>query len=70
MTNTDGKPKFRLDGTIRLDIPADMLAQEDGAQIFIQNKGNVEISPDHPPKLEIEELKFGGTFSLGGADGY
>ncbi len=62
-------PQFVLDGAVDLIIPVDMLTKENGDQIFIGSSGNISWQTNELPVPTLEELRIGGSFRLGGANG-
>jgi hypothetical protein len=72
LANDNGQPVFRLDGGLRFAVPADVLADEAGGELFAAFCAGVDFGPDLFPQLEVASISIGAAgsnFRLGGADG-
>jgi hypothetical protein len=62
-------PQFILNGAVDLIIPVDMLTGENGDRIYIGSSGTISWKTNEFPVPTLEELRIGGSFRLGGANG-
>ena len=62
-------PQFTLYGAVDLIIPVDMLTGENGDRIYIGSSGSINWKTNELPVPTLEELRIGGSFRLGGANG-
>lgn len=64
--------RFRLDGGVRLSLPAETLMVDGGGRVQALACGGIEIRPDTGPLLTVDALGVSGDgtqFRLGGAEG-
>jgi hypothetical protein len=74
MHKAGGDYQFRIEGAIKLTIPADMLTSHQGSQLFSKASGSLEIRPGDWPAMAIEEFELEWpdqvhSLRLGGSQG-
>lgn len=69
--SNDGAPFFRIDGGLRFSVPADVLTDDHGGELFAQVCAGIHFGFNTFPQLEVDSLAIGsgGDLRLGGPDG-
>ncbi|REG88696.1 hypothetical protein [Algoriphagus antarcticus] len=67
--NNQHQPIFTIQGSINLLIPDQMLCGEDGDELLMGATGSISWDLSSVPVVNLNELRLGGTFRLGGSEG-
>ena len=73
ISNNEGQPFFRFDGGLRFSVPATVLSDDAGGEIFAAFCSGVEFGFQQFPRLEVASIAIGlegnSNFRLGGSGG-